>query len=292
MPVVATIAVVGHDLDVVSETEAELGRERDLLASQVAERTRSLQAAMDELRLASDAKTEFLANISHELRTPLTAIIGFVEILQTGMDGPLTPAQAADLGTVQESSRHLLELIDDLIDVASIESGRMKLVLGQVAVRELVRDAVESIRPLACERGVELELVGASSEVTIAADEPRLREIALNLLSNAVKFTPSRGRVRVSVEVEPGGGAGSDSDAAHRVVIRVRDSGVGVAAEDQERIFEKFVRIADPSIPGTGLGLAISRELARLHGGDLTLESTVGHGSTFTVRLPVGQDDR
>ena len=217
------------------------------------------------------AQTEFIANISHELRTPLTSILGFAEVLASGMDGPLTPSQARDVETIQASSRHLLELIDDLIDIASIEADRLQLEIERVDVGSLVREAAEAIRPLAGQNGILLE-IEAPPAIDADADPRRLREIVLHLVSNAVKFTPSGGRVRVVVA--PG------------VEIRVHDSGVGIAAHDQSRIFEKFVRIADPAVPGTGLGLTVARELARLHGGDLTVTSTVGHGSTFNVSIP------
>jgi signal transduction histidine kinase len=270
------------ELDHARQAVAELARERDLLASDVEERTLHLTAAVEELQRASDAKTAFLANVSHELRTPLTAILGFVEILASGMDGPLNQAQTEDVRTVQASSRHLLELIDDLIDVASIESGQIQLALGPVDVDELVRESVETMRPQAGEKGISLEVDTIEPALLAAADRGRLREIVLNLLSNALKFTPSRGRIRLSAVTESGT-AGRPAMAR----IDVRDSGIGVAEADRERIFETFVRTAGPSYPGTGLGLAISRELARLHGGDLTVESTVGVGSTFSVHLPV-----
>lgn len=263
---------------------AALAAQRDVLASEVAERTRSLQAAVAELRRASEAKTEFLANVSHELRTPLTAILGFSEVLGAEYDGPLNAAQRRDLETIQASSNRLLELIDDLIDIASIESGRVQIALAPVDPTTLVRDAVETIRPLAGARGIALEVEAPSNGSTaphVAADERRLREILLNLLSNAVKFTPAGGRVRVSLATDP---------EAPAVRITVRDSGIGIATDDRERIFEKFTRIAGPDVPGTGLGLAISRELARLHRGDLTVESTPGLGSAFTVRIPVAAE--
>jgi signal transduction histidine kinase len=281
----------------------ELALQRDTLASEVEERTRSLRAAIDELRLASDAKTDFLANVSHELRTPLTAILGFVEILASGMDGPVNADQARDLETVRVSSHHLLELIDDLIDIASIESGRIQLQVGPVAAEDVVRDALETIRPLAVAKGIALEIATlpaapGGQPILVAADRGRLREIVLNLLSNAVKFTEPPGRVVVGIAIENDEGAGSGAgevgagagEAGARrptAAISVRDTGTGIAPGDLERIFEKFVRIATAATPGTGLGLPISRELARLHGGDVVVESTPGHGSTFTVRIPL-----
>jgi signal transduction histidine kinase len=268
-----------------------LARQRDVLASEVEERTRSLTTALDELRRASDAKTDFLANVSHELRTPLTSILGFVEVLASRLDGPLNDAQARDLETVRASSRHLLELIDDLIDISSIESGRIQLELGPVDVDAVIRAAAQTILPLAGAKGIALEVAperdAGEGPVVAFADRDRLREIVLNLLSNAVKFTPSGGRVQVSAAVAE---APPETEATALrgpiVAITIRDSGPGIEVADQERIFEKFVRNAVAATPGTGLGLSISRELARLHGGDLTVESMPGLGSTFTVLLP------
>ncbi|HEX5824655.1 MAG TPA: histidine kinase dimerization/phospho-acceptor domain-containing protein, partial [Candidatus Limnocylindrales bacterium] len=209
-----------------AEAVAALARQRDLLASDVEERTLHLTAAVEELQRASDAKTAFLANVSHELRTPLTAILGFVEILSSGMDGPLNQAQAEDIRTVQASSRHLLELIDDLIDVASIESGQVQLALGPVDVEELIREGVETMRPQAGEKGISLEVESVEPGLVAAADHGRFREIVLNLLSNALKFTPSGGRIRVSARTEPE--PGTELPMAR---IDVRDSGIGVAVE-------------------------------------------------------------
>jgi len=269
-----------------SEAVAALARQRDLLASAVAERTLHLTTAVEELQRASEAKTAFLANVSHELRTPLTAILGFVEILATGLDGPLNQAQLEDVATVQASSRHLLTLIDDLIDVASIEGGRLQLSLGPVAIGELVRENVETMRPLAGEKGISLEVESVQPDLLATADRLRLREIVLNLLSNPLKFTPSQGRVRVSALAEPATGL-----RPAMIRIDVRDSGIGVSEADRDRIFEKFAQTAGPKYVGTGLGLSISRELARLHGGDLIVESTLGIGSTFSVHVPVALPD-
>ena len=240
------------------------------------------EAARDQALLAA-TNAEFLANISHELRTPLTSILGFVEVLASGMDGPLTPSQATDVATIQASSRHLLELIDDLIDIASIEADRLQLLTEPVDVGSLVREAAESVRPLAGQKGILLE-IEAPTVIEAEADPRRLREVVLHLVSNAVKFTPSGGRVRVVVA--PAASVGRWGVTPLGVDIRVQDSGVGIAADDQARIFEKFVRIADPSMPGTGLGLTVARGLARLHGGDLTVTSTVGLGSVFIVSIP------
>jgi signal transduction histidine kinase len=287
-----------------ADAVSALAAQRDLLASDVDARTRSLRTALDELVVASEAKTDFLANVSHELRTPLTAILGFAEVLATGLDGPLSEIQQHDVDTIQTSSRHLLELIDDLIDIASIEAGRVGLDLAAVEPLELIRECIATIRPLAESREIAVELAspaaGVDPGLRVEADPGRLREIVLNLLSNAVKFTPPGGQVLVELlgpadptaaPITAGQTAATrstdDGDRPPSARIVIRDTGSGIAPEDQERIFEKFTRIADPAIPGTGLGLAISRELARLHGGDVTVESRPGDGSAFIVRLPI-----
>jgi signal transduction histidine kinase len=287
-----------------ADAVAALAAQRDVLATEVDVRTRSLRMALDELVVASEAKTDFLANVSHELRTPLTAILGFTEVLATGLDGPLNELQQRDLDTIRTSSRHLLELIDDLIDIASIEAGRVQLNVETIDAIGVVAEAVATIRPLADTRdiAVAFETPTGPDGVPVAADRGRLREIVLNLLSNAIKFTPAGGHVVVEVSppagevASPVGGASAvDAGSAGGVPlpgqvanasIAVRDTGPGIAPADHDRIFEKFTRLADPAIPGSGLGLAISRELARLHGGDVTVESGIGAGSRFIVRVP------
>jgi signal transduction histidine kinase len=272
-----------------ADAVAALAAQRDVLATEVDVRTRSLRTALDELVVASEAKTDFLANVSHELRTPLTAILGFTEVLATGLDGPLNDLQQRDLSTIQTSSRHLLELIDDLIDIASIEAGRVQLNIETVDAIGVVAEAVATIRPLADARdiAVAFEASSAADRVPVAADRGRLREIVLNLLSNAIKFTPAGGQVVVDVRPPDGPAAGeTGAGKPANASIAVRDTGPGITPADHERIFEKFTRLADPAIPGSGLGLAISRELARLHRGDVTVESHLGVGSTFVVQVP------
>ncbi len=259
-----------------TEAGAALARQADVLESTVAERTLQLQQAVDELRLASQAKTEFLANVSHELRTPLTAILGFTDLLSRGLDQPLTTHQLDDVKTIDDNGRRLLALIDDLISVARLDAGRITLDVAPIAIGELVVSTVEEFRPLAEQKGLSLRYSDRDLPATVVADAPRLHEILLNLLSNAVKFTPAGGSVRVTAIGEPG-----------QVRITIEDTGIGIAAEHQSRVFDKFQRISGPEYPGTGLGLAIARELARLHGGDLTLESALGLGSRFTVTLPI-----
>ncbi len=280
----AGFASIGATALARAETAAELRGQREALASDVAERTLQLRQAIDELRRASDAKTDFLANVSHELRTPLTSILGFAELLTEGFDGPLNPRQREDLETIAANGRHLLELINDLIDISRIEADRLELRPVEVDVAVLLGEVADQLRGLAGQKGIRLIVEAADGPLTVAGDRVRLHQIVLNLVSNAVKFTPGGGIVRMVAVRE----AGADV-LPHAVRIDVRDTGIGIAAADQERVFEKFQRIAGPEHPGTGLGLAIARELAELHGGTLDLESTVGLGSTFSLRLPTGE---
>jgi signal transduction histidine kinase len=260
---------------------AELRDQRELLASAVAERTVQLREAMVELRTASEAKTDFLANVSHELRTPLTAILGFSEVLVRGDDGPLNPRQYEDATTILTSSRRLLDLIDDLIDISQIEGDRLELDTHPLELAPLLSAVVEELRALAGAKGIGLTLRTPADDMTVVGDRVRLHEVFLNLVSNAVKFTQAGGTVGVVAQVQH-----DDVSKAPSVRVDVRDTGIGVPAEEQERIFEKFHRIAGPEYPGTGLGLAIARELVVRHGGTLTVESTVGLGSCFSVVLP------
>ena len=249
------------------------------------ERTRQLAEANDELQTANRAKSEFLANVSHELRTPLTAILGFSELLVSGDDGPLNPRQHEDAVTILENSRRLLELIDDLIDISRIESDRLRLRPEPVELAGILGWVVEEMRPDAGAKGINLTLRPGPANVIVEADRERLAEIARNLISNAIKFSRSGGSVDVTSSIEAGPG-GNDPEI---VRVDVVDTGIGIPAGEQERIFEKFHRIAGPEQPGTGLGLAIARELARLHGGTLTVESTLGLGSRFSLRIPLAR---
>lgn len=265
------------------EALAELRDQRELLASSVAERTVQLRGAIEELRSASQAKTDFLANVSHELRTPLTAILGFSEVLIRGDDGPLNPRQYEDMTTVLSSGRRLLDLIDDLIDISRIEGNRLELDTQPLDLGPLLSGVVEELRALAGAKGIGLTFTQVPDSMTVVADRVRLQEVFLNLVSNAVKFTQPGGTVRVVAGIEPP----ADTSSSPMVRIDVIDTGIGVPEEERERIFEKFHRIAGPEYPGTGLGLSIARELVVRHGGTLTLESTVGLGSRFSVLFPL-----
>ncbi|MDP9319609.1 MAG: sensor histidine kinase [Chloroflexota bacterium] len=232
-----------------------------------------------QLEIASRHKSEFLANMSHELRTPLNAIIGFSDVLRQGMVGELSDKQAEYMDDVLVSARHLLALINDILDLSKVEAGRMELELSSFSVREAVDNGVMMVRERAARAGVVLGATVASDVDEIEADQRKVKQVLFNLLTNAVKFTPSGGHVDVAA-----------SRADGEIRVSVRDSGIGIAPEDQERVFEEFQQVSAAkrvSAEGTGLGLPLARRFVELHGGRLWVESTPGAGSTFTFSLPM-----
>jgi signal transduction histidine kinase len=248
------------------------------LAAKVNRTSDELQRLYQELETASRHKSDFLATMSHELRTPLNAVIGFAEVLREEISGELNEDQLADVEEVLTASEHLLLLVNDVLDLAKVEAGSMELELSQVAIPELLHDAVSMHSERAARGGVQLTLTTEPEQITIAADSRRVRQIVFNLVSNAVKFTPRDGRIDVSARLDDG-----------QVEIAVADTGPGIAREDLETIFEEFKQATDGKrAEGTGLGLPLSRRLAELHGGRLWAESEPGHGSTFRFTLPVG----
>jgi signal transduction histidine kinase len=258
-------------------------REHALLEATNAALRLQLDEAVEQLRHASRVQSDLLANVSHELRTPLTAILGFTEILLSGLDGPLNPRQLEDATTIQANGRRLLLLVDDLIDIAAIGADRLDLQTRPIDSASALAKVVGEIRPLAGQKGIALTLEVPARPIEVQADPQRFHEMALNLLSNAVKFTPSGGTVRVQSTDE----TADETGDRPMLTIEVIDSGIGIASENHERIFEKFQRLSGPEVAGTGLGLAISRQLASLHGGSLTVSSTPGLGSRFILRLPL-----
>ncbi len=241
-----------------------------------AERAR---AAAEE---ANRAKSAFLATMSHELRTPLNAIGGYAELIELGIRGAVTEEQRADLARIQASQRHLLGLINDVLNYAKLETGAVRYDLEDVAVDDALRAAQELVIPQARAKGLTLTVDVGAPAPRVRADAEKLRQILANLLSNAVKFTPGGGTIALCAATE---GLGS----ATVVRVRVRDTGIGIPADRLETIFEPFVQVRSDltrTAEGTGLGLAISRDLARGMDGDLTAESAPGVGSTFTLTLP------
>ncbi len=235
-----------------------------------------------DLYEANRIKSEFLTNVSHELRTPLNAIIGFAELLSANKAAE-DPKVARYLENIQSSAKQLLDLINDLLDLAKIEAGKVVMRREKVNVADVCEAMLNFMRPLAQKKEIELTLAVQPDIPLVTTDPGRLQQVLYNFLSNAVKFTPPRGAVKISARVEE----------ADMVRVSVADTGPGISEKDQEYIFEKFRQI-DGSVTrqhsGTGLGLAISRELAALLGGKIELQSIVGKGATFTLVLPIGAD--
>jgi signal transduction histidine kinase/CheY-like chemotaxis protein/CHASE3 domain sensor protein len=239
---------------------------------------REISHANIELEQASKMKSEFLANMSHELRTPLNAIIGFSEVLQDGTFGSLNDRQERYVGNVLGSGKHLLGLVNDILDISKVEAGRMDLHLEELNVESLLPQVHATMLPVAQKKGVRLQLGASAQRSMVRADRSRFIQIMYNLLSNAIKFTPSEGSVMVSTKCEN-----------EMITIAVTDTGIGIDPADQDRIFEEFEQVDSAAArgqEGTGLGLALTRRLIALHGGTLQVQSAPGEGSTFTVSLP------
>jgi len=239
-----------------------------------------------ELEVASRHKSEFLANMSHELRTPLNAIIGYSEMLQEDATELGATQLVDDLGKVQAAGRHLLELINTVLDLSKIEAGKMELDVQDVDLRALVRDVIAVIRPLAEKTETRLELAGDDTIGTMRTDATKLRQSIYNLLSNACKFT-DHGTVSVILAREI-------DERGEWATFAVRDTGIGMTPEQMSRLFEQFTQAETSTARrygGTGLGLALSRRLCRMMGGDIAVVSEPGRGSTFTIRLPTSPRD-
>jgi signal transduction histidine kinase len=261
--------------------QAELTRLNVELERRVAERTAELSHANAALLVASQSKDAFFAGMSHELRTPLNAILGFSEALQEGIYGPVERRQRRALSTIEEAGRHLLSLINDILDLSKIGAGRLELEIEAVSIEGCCQASVRLVEEAARARRQGLEVRIAEDAVTVPADERRLTQVLVNLLGNAVKFTPEGGQVGLDVGLV---------DAGAAVCFTVWDRGVGIAARDLPRLFERFVQL-DAGLGrlhgGTGLGLALARDLVELHGGTVAVESAPGEGSRFSVTLPL-----
>ena len=259
------------------ELATEIAR-RAALAIDAARLLAAAERARRDAEAASHAKTEFLAVMSHELRTPLNAIAGYAELLEMELHGPVTDAQREALARIQRSQRHLLGLINDVLNFAKLETGAVRYEIRELPVLELL-DGVEAlVAPQLAAKQLRLTVDGRDAALVVRADAEKVRQVLLNLLSNAAKFTPPGGSVAVSAVRARG-----------QVALRVRDTGVGIAPEHLGRIFEPFVqlhRTLSSPRDGAGLGLAISRDLARGMGGDLRVESTLHQGTIFSLLLP------
>jgi PAS domain S-box-containing protein len=261
--------------------ETALIEERSSLAKRVSEHTAELSIANAELARAVRTKDEFLANMSHELRTPLNAILGLTESLQEGTYGSLNEKQDQIVQTVEKSGRHLLSLINDILDLSKIEAGKVELQIDMVDIETVCRASLQFIKQQAHKKQIKVLFKMNTVITTMYADERRLKQILINLLSNAIKFTPDRGTIGLDVQTS------NDQEIAHFIVW---DTGIGIAPEYQKRLFKPFVQI-DSGLArqheGTGLGLALVMRLTELHGGSVAVESELEQGSRFTISLPL-----
>jgi PAS domain S-box-containing protein len=280
VPLLGRGKVLGTVTLVADARGAEYDEEDLAVAEELARRA---AIAIDNARLyreaqeANRAKADFLAVMSHELRTPLNAIMGYSDLLDAEISGPVLPKQRRQLSRIRASARHLLQLIEEILAFARMEEGGEEVLLEEVDAAELTRDAIAAVEPMATAKGLEL-IVKAEASLALRTDTSKVRQILVNLLSNAIKFT-EEGSVTLTTEA----GQGS-------LVFTITDTGIGISEEQLERIFEPFWQAERPTtrrVGGTGLGLSVSRRFARLLGGDIQAESTPGQGARFRVELPV-----
>lgn len=286
MPESAVLEVVVQaaiQLGRVFEREAAavaLQQERALLAERVEQRTIDLSSANAQLAKAARLKDEFLAAMSHELRTPLNTVLGLGESLQEGIYGVLNEDQSRTLKEIENSGRHLLSLINDILDLSKIGAGKVQLDLGEVDIQHLCQSSLRLIKQLALQKRISPVLSVDDRCKVVTGDERRLKQVLVNLLSNAVKFTPEGGSLGLEVRPDPEGGG---------ICFTVWDTGIGISGEDQAKLFQPFIQVDSRlarQYSGTGLGLALVRGMTGLHGGSVAVESSPGKGSRFCIRLP------
>ncbi len=259
--------------DQLRESYADLERKVEV-------RTAELRETSRQLEVANTHKSEVLATMSHELRTPLNAIIGFSEVMLSGMTGQLPEKQKEFTADIRDSGKHLLALINDILDLSKIEAGRMELDIGRFDLKVAMSNAMTLVKGRAERHGIQLETTIAEDVAEFDGDERKFKQIVLNLLTNAVKFTPEGGTVTLGAQRANGA-----------YVFSVSDTGIGIAPEDQGKIFEEFRQVGsdyERKAEGTGLGLTLTKKMIELHGGSIKVTSALGRGSTFTFELPIG----
>ncbi|MBD2154425.1 PAS domain S-box protein [Leptolyngbya sp. FACHB-16] len=273
------LAVAIRQSALYCQLEVELN-ERKVAETNLQNANQELQSVNVQLARATRLKDEFLASMSHELRTPLNAILGMSEGLQEQVFGSLTAAQGKAIATIDRSGRHLLDLINDILDLAKIESGKLELQALPTSIRDLCLSSLSLIKQLAHQKNIQLDIQIPANLGTIRVDERRMRQVLLNLLSNAVKFTPEGGRVTLAITLD---------DLQENIQFNVIDTGIGIAAEDMAKLFQSFVQIdsrLNRQYAGTGLGLALVRRIVEMHDGTVEVKSSLGQGSQFIVTLP------
>jgi PAS domain S-box-containing protein len=275
-----------EDISVRKEIEIQLANERASLAKKVEQRTAELSQANAKLARAARLKDEFLANMSHELRTPLNAILSMSELLTDGIYGETNAGQLKAIGHIESGGRHLLSLINDILDLSKIEAGKMDLNPENIIIDGVCRACVQMVKQIAMKKQVKVLFAPDDEVETIFADQRAVKQILVNLLNNAVKFTPHNGKVTLELQ----------GDRINRVAnINVIDTGIGIEEHELDNLFKPFMQI-DSSLnrqhEGTGLGLALVYKLVELHGGSVHVESQVGSGSTFTISLPWQRDSK
>jgi len=279
---IGAISVVRREAGAFTEKEVALLKtfaDQAVIAIENVRLFNEIQEKSLQLEIANRHKSEFLANMSHELRTPLNAIIGFSEVLQERMFGDMNDKQTEYINDIHGSGKHLLSLINDILDLSKVEAGRMELELATFDVPSAIDNALTLIKERAGRHNIELQAKVEPEITAITGDERKVKQILLNLLSNAVKFTPEGGRIIVAAR-----------PADDMVEVSVTDTGIGIAPEDCEAVFEEFRQVGTDytkKAEGTGLGLALTKKFVELHGGKIWVTSEVGKGSTFAFTLPV-----
>jgi len=259
-----------------------LSRENKRLVDVLQQSNRLLSEANEHLQQATQAKSDFLAHMSHELRTPLNAIMGFSELLLDGGPGELKDEQKLCLNDILSSAKHLLYLINDVLDVSKVEARKLDLKQGKLNLSEVASDVVSTLKPLIDDRGHALTISVSQDLPEVFADKSRLMQVLFNLLSNAIKFTPAGGKIELTARVSDG-----------MCEVAVADNGIGIKKEMQSWIFEPFTQIKDSRggrKEGTGLGLTLAKRLVEMGGGEMWLESEYGKGSKFTFTVPLAED--
>ncbi|EAU69593.1 two-component system sensory histidine kinase [Stigmatella aurantiaca DW4/3-1] len=266
-------------LEQLKTASSELEAKVHTATAELAEQNEKLRRQALQLEQASAAKSQFLANMSHEFRTPLNAILGYTNMLLQGVSGEMMPTQKRNLQRIDSNGRHLLQVINEILDITRIEAGRMPLNLSDFALPELLQEVMAELDPIIARTKLVVDAALPPRLPEVHSDRQKVKQIVLNLLSNALKFT-HEGSIQVNAEYQP---------SLSLVLISVKDTGIGIAQEHQEKIFEDFQQVdSSPTraYGGTGLGLSICRRLATMLGGRITVQSALGQGSTFTLHLP------